>query len=266
MKALFLKVSWVQQQVARRRIKRQLNFNDHKWPRMWYLVSGVITRIIRIVENIILIYVVLSNNILMLEWWFQCRSYNCLVFIVVVSQHIHLFFQKYKRGCVAFYPQFSPLFPQKAFTKFQHPSVQCPSVYLYKWEHFGPSPLPLTNHLQPIRICSIIFTSSSFVNCGNCGVKSMFWKHISWKVTETNAHQRRRLWKHLKMFISGFMRFPCLLSFLGGIKNYIMKKLLQSWDTHVWPWIFVFWHLLFILNYVTIVWCSVQSGVSLVIV
>ena len=32
-------VKWIEQQVARKRVKRDIVFNDPKWPIMWYLVS-----------------------------------------------------------------------------------------------------------------------------------------------------------------------------------------------------------------------------------
>ena len=32
-------VNWLQQQVAKRRVKRDIEFNDPQWPKEWYLVS-----------------------------------------------------------------------------------------------------------------------------------------------------------------------------------------------------------------------------------
>jgi len=38
-------VMWIQQQVAKKRVKRgeATLFNDPKWPRMWYLVSNLLS-------------------------------------------------------------------------------------------------------------------------------------------------------------------------------------------------------------------------------
>ena len=35
-------VKWIEQQVARKRVKRDIVFNDPKWPIMWYLVSNLL--------------------------------------------------------------------------------------------------------------------------------------------------------------------------------------------------------------------------------
>jgi len=41
---LICQVMWLQQQVAKKRVKRgdATLFNDPKWPRMWYLVSSLL--------------------------------------------------------------------------------------------------------------------------------------------------------------------------------------------------------------------------------
>ena len=39
---MLFQVKWAEQQVVKRRVKRDHNFNDPKWPRMWYLWVSVV--------------------------------------------------------------------------------------------------------------------------------------------------------------------------------------------------------------------------------